>query len=215
MLKGKPNPVVLTSKLKTKEVLNQAYTPEQLIAVLKHLQDHHRNLHLCALMVYGTLLRPHREIRLLRRRDFDSELNFIVLAGNATKSGRIRRVPVPDYVKTILQERGVGRLAPNDFIFSGTTKPLNPDYFTTAWSRQKEIMLGQKTILASQTLYSFRHSAAIYSFNDRQDLKLLQGLMGHSTPDVTIKYLRSLGIIDVKIEDLPRLPVLTGINANK
>ncbi|WP_020602670.1 tyrosine-type recombinase/integrase [Spirosoma spitsbergense] len=206
LLKSEQNPVAFTPTMKVTEVLNQAYTPKQLTTVLDHLRLHNDNLFLCAMMVYGTMLRPHREIRLLRRRNFDDDLNHILLAGSANKSGRIRRVPVPDFVRDILLSRGVEKMAPDAFIFTGTAKPLNADYFTTAWSRHKRLMLTSKIILPAQTLYSFRHSAAIYSFTDRQDIRLLQGLMGHATPDVTTKYLRSLGIVEVSKEDLPRLP---------
>jgi len=201
------NPVEQTPAEKTNEILNEAFTPEQLMGVLTHLQVHHENLYLCALLTYGTLLRPHREIRLLRRRNLDEQLNCITLAGGANKSGRIRKVPIPDYVRQELLRRNVHLMAPEAFIFTSTEKPLNPDYFTTAWSRQKRLMLIAKLILPTQTLYSFRHSAAIYSFTTRQNLRLLQGLMGHATPDVSLKYLRSLGITDISsTEDLPRLP---------
>ena len=200
------NPVKATRTMKTNETLNEAYTPEQLTGVLAHLKANHPNLYLCALMTYGTLLRPHREIRLLRRGDFDVKLDHITLSGAATKSGRIRKVPVPDFVKEELMQRGVGAMEPDAFILTGIDKPVNADYFTTAWSRQKNIMLKLGIIRKDQTLYSFRHSAAVYSFTDQQSLRLLQGLMGHSTPDVTMKYLRSLGAIQVSRDDMPRLP---------
>lgn len=200
------NPVKATRTMKTNETLNEAYTPEQLTGVLAHLKANHPNLYLCALMTYGTLLRPHREIRLLRRGDFDVDLDHITLSGAATKSGRIRKVPVSDFVKEELISRGVGAMEPDAFILTGTDKPVNADYFTTAWSRQKNIMLKLGIIRKEQTLYSFRHSAAVYSFTDQQSLRLLQALMGHSTPDVTMKYLRSLGAIQVSRDDMPRLP---------
>ncbi|WP_020599422.1 tyrosine-type recombinase/integrase [Spirosoma panaciterrae] len=201
------NPVARTLPMKTKEILNEAFTPEQLMPVLNHLKASHPNLYLCALLTYGTLLRPHREIRLLQRKDFDATFDFITLSGKATKSGRIRKVPVPDYIKACLISRGIESIAPEAYIVTGTTTPVNADYFLTAWTRQKNIMLREKIILPTQTLYSFRHSAAVYCFTNKQNLRLLQGLMGHQTPDVTIKYLRSLGFAETSsVDDLPRLP---------
>ncbi|ADB42119.1 tyrosine-type recombinase/integrase [Spirosoma linguale] len=200
------NPVRNTHPMKTKETLNEAYTPEQLTGVLAYLEVNHPNLYLCALMTYGTLLRPHREIRLLRRKDFDAGLNVITLTGSATKSGRIRKVPVPEYIRQVLIRRRVDALEPDAFIFTSIAKPVNADYFTTAWSRQKQTMLKLGLVQPDQTLYSFRHSAAVYCYTDRQNLRLLQQIMGHSTPDVTTKYLRSLGVMEVNPDDMPRLP---------
>jgi site-specific recombinase XerD len=46
----------------------------------------------------------------------------------------------------------------------------------------------------NQTLYSFRHTGAIEIFKHNRDIKLLQGLMGHSNLNTTIIYLRGLKV---------------------
>ena len=207
LLNREPNPVAATPTLKVTEFLNEAYSPQELMTVLRFLDQTSPNLYLCSLLIYGTLLRPHREIRLLRRRDFDQTLDFILLSGSAVKNGKIRKVPVPDYVKAVLFQRNVPTLNPDDNLFTGTVQPYNADYFTTAWSRAKTQMRKRKIISENQTLYSFRHSAAVYTFENSQNLKLLQGLLGHGSPDVTLKYLRSMGITEASSpEDLPKLP---------
>ena len=208
LLGPETNPVKATPIMRVTEQLNQAYTPDQLLPVLQHLKIHSPNLYLCALFTYGTLLRPHREVRLLRRNDFDAGLDFITLAGKATKSGRIRKVPVPQYIKDELVARNFHGSSQKSYVFATESEgPVNPDYFTTAWSRVKPDMMRLGLLTREQTLYSFRHSAAIYTFGLHQNLKVLQGLMGHSSPDVSLKYLRSLGIMDVSSpDDLPKLP---------
>ena len=45
----------------------------------------------------------------------------------------------------------------------------------------------------NQTIYSFRHTAAINVYNKSKDLHVLQQLLGHSDMIVTMKYLRGLG----------------------
>jgi integrase len=207
LLKSEPNPVAATPTMKVTELLNEAYTPEELMSVLRFLERGFPNLYLCALLIYGTLLRPHREIRLLRRRDFDQTFDFILLSGKAVKNGKIRKVPVPDYVKAVLLQRNVHTFNPDDNLFTGLVEPFNADYFTTSWSRAKMQMRKQGIISENQTLYSFRHSAAVYTFENTQNLKLLQGLLGHGSPDVTLKYLRSMGITEAASpDDLPKLP---------
>ena len=209
LLGPETNPVKATPTMRVSEQLNQAYTPDQLLPILQHLKIHSPNLFLCALLTYGTLLRPHREIRLLRRSNFDAGLDFITLSGKATKSGRIRKVPVPQFVKDELIARNFHQVPQKTYLFATDSENhVNPDYFTTAWSRVKPDMMRLGLLTREQTLYSFRHSAAIYAFTQHQNLKLLQGLMGHGSPDVSLKYLRSLGIMEVtSADDLPKLPI--------
>lgn len=107
LLQIEPNPVGATPTMKVTEHLNEAYKPEEMMTVLQFIQKVNPNLYLCALLTYGTLLRPHREIRLLRRIDLDDNLDFILLKGSAVKNGKIRKVPIPGYVKSVLQERQV------------------------------------------------------------------------------------------------------------
>ena len=78
-------------------------------------------------------------------------------------------------------------------IFSLTTEPLNVSYFNTAWSRMWAKMNKEGLIEKQQTIYSFRHTAAVDVFRRTKDVYLLQKLLGHSTIIVTLKYLRGLG----------------------
>jgi len=154
-------------------------------------------LHLCCLLTYGCLLRPHREIRELKWDDFSLELNFINLSGNRNKSGRNRIVPVPTYIKDVLI---IGE--PHHNIFSGKTQPLNQDYFKTLWSRFKR----QSTLIEQgQTLYSFRHSGAIEIFKRTGSLTKLQKAMGHSSINVSLTYLRGLEVSDLEVADMPKI----------
>ena len=45
--------------------------------VLAEIKAFNFNLYLCCLLTYGCLFRPHREIRLLKWQDFDSELKYV------------------------------------------------------------------------------------------------------------------------------------------
>jgi integrase len=153
------------------------------------------NLHLCALLTYGCLLRPHREILNLRWCDFDNELTQISLPGCKNKSGRNRVVPVPNYIRKLLVK---GELHHN--IFSHEEKPFNRDYFKTLWARFKKV---STVIEDNQTLYSFRHSGAIEIFKRTGSLTKLQKAMGHSSLQVSLTYLRGLEVTELKEEDMP------------
>jgi integrase len=169
--------------------------------VLSVLFSFNRDLHLCALLTYGCLLRPHREIRELKWGDFNQDLSQISLAGNRNKSKRNRIIPVPDYIREHLSGG-----YPNHNIFSGTDKAYNPYYFSLLWSRLKK--QHPDLIAPGQTLYSFRHTGAIAVYEKTKNIKILQTVMGHSDMAVSLTYLRGLEVNELDVDMLPGLVVV-------
>lgn len=182
-----------SDRLKVKATLNQIYTDEQLNNILSYLKDHHLNLYMCCLISYGCLLRPHIEIRNLKGKHFKNNCNEIHLSGQENKSGRVRTTYIPQYVKDVIFERA-NSLKANQNFFTQTNEPFNEYYFKTAWSRAYKNMLELGLIDEKQTIYSFRHTAAVNVYKKTKDLHILQQLLGHSDMIVTLKYLRGLGI---------------------
>lgn len=170
---------------------------QDILLVLNDIKDFHTHLYLCCLLTYGCLLRPHREIRELKWKDFSDDYNYINLSGARNKSKKNRIVPVPEFVKKELSPTLL-----NHNIFSNSNKPFNPSYFKTLWGRYKK----QSTILEdNQTLYSFRHAGAIDIFKRTGSLHKLQSAMGHSSLIVTTTYLRGLEVCELTKEDMPEL----------
>ena len=189
----KPN---LVQSVKLKKPTSSLHKPfENTSEILDSIHKHNSHLHLCCLMTYGCLLRPHREIRELTWGDFSDDLNYINLSGHRNKSGRNRIVPVPSYIRDILVKGN-----PKDNIFSGTPQPLNQDYFKTLWSRFKK---QSKLLEQGQTLYSFRHTGAIEIFKRTGSITKLQKAMGHSSINVSLTYLRGLEVAELTEEDMP------------
>jgi len=187
------DPMRKVSKIKTKAILHKVYTTEQLQSVFSYLKQHHENLYLCCLISYGCFLRPHIEVRNLKGSHFKHNCTEIHLSGDENKSGRVRTVYLPDYVKEAIYER-ISKLGKNENLFSGNDEPFNEYYFNTAWTRQFKAMLALGMVEKNQTIYSFRHTAAVNVYKQTKDLHLLQQLLGHSNMIVTLKYLRGLGV---------------------
>lgn len=185
-----------TDKLKVKATLHKIYTKKQLKEVLAYLKSTHENLYLCCLLSYGCLLRPHIEIRNLKGSHFKSDCTEIHLSGRENKSGRVRAVLIPEYVRKAVYDR-VRNLGTTDNFFSNTSTPFNEYYFKTAWSRHYKHMLKLGIIEEEQTVYSFRHTSAVNVYKKTKDLHILQQLLGHSDMIVTLKYLRGLGVHNV------------------
>lgn len=166
-------------------------------ALLKEIKLYNDNLYLCCLLTYGCLLRPHREVRELKWSDFTDDLSYIRLSGERNKSGRNRIVPVPSYIKEVL-DRGNDHLN----IFSGTEKAFNADYFKGQWRRFKK---HSQLLKQDQTLYSFRHTGAIDIYKRTGSIEKLKVAMGHSDIIVSLTYLRGLEVPPLIESDMPNL----------
>ena len=174
------------SSLKTRKQNEILHKPiSDVKGLLDELYIYNKNLHLCCLLTYCCLLRPHQEIRQLKWSDFSEDLTTISLSGSKVKSKRNRVVPVPIYIRELLVKG-----QPHHNIFTDTIRPLNEDYFKTLWSRFKRV---SKLLEQDQTLYSFRHSGAIEIFKRTGSITKLQKAMGHSSINVSLTYLRGLG----------------------
>ena len=119
----------LVQSVKLKKPTSTLHKPfDNIYEILEAIKASNKQLYLCCLMIYGCLLRPHREIRELTWSDFSDDLKYIHLSGNRNKSGRNRIVPVPTYIRELLIKG-----EPHHNIFSGKPQPLNKDYFKTLW----------------------------------------------------------------------------------
>ena len=187
------NPMTEIKSKKAKAVLHKPF--DDIATILEDIKLFNKHLHLCCLLTYGCLLRPHREVRELTWGDFSNDLSFITLSGFRNKSGKNRIVPVPSFIKSYLHKKGL-----NDNVFTGDQTSRNPDYFKTLWSRYK---IQSKVLKEGQTLYSFRHSGAIEIFKRTGSITKLQKAMGHSSINVSLTYLRGLEVPELKEEDMP------------
>lgn len=181
-----------TERRKAKAKLHVAYEKSQLKPILNYLKLHYPNLYICCLLTYSSWLRPHEEIRLLTPSDFKKDYTEVHLTGGDNKGGKVRVVYIPDYVRVELVPI-ISCLPRNFNIFSRINDPFNESYFNTQWSRAYKKMFALGLIYENQTIYSFRHTAAVDTYRRTKDIYLLQKLLGHSSIVVTIKYLRSLG----------------------
>ncbi|MGD1981828.1 MAG: site-specific integrase [Flavobacteriales bacterium] len=175
---------------------------ENVTALLEDIRVFNSNLHLCCLMTYGMLLRPHREIRCLKFSDFNDHYSMVSLGAGRVKSKQNRIVPVPEYIRELLLQRAPKSGCTDGNIFTLSSHAFNDDYFKTLWSRYKS----QTALLSQdQTLYSFRHTGAIRVFEKSGSLATLQRVMGHSDMKVSLTYLRGLEVKQLDVDTLPEL----------
>ena len=189
--------------VKKQRVAEQLHKPiKNLTALLSEIETFDENLYLCCLLAYGCLLRPHREIRLLTWGDFSDNLDTVSLSGSRTKGKRNRIVPVsPVIQETLIRRRGTNYNL-HENIFSLQNKPYAIGYFNVLWTRLKAV---STELIDGQTLYSFRHSGALHVYEKTGSLTKLQQVMGHSSLQVSLTYLRGLEVQQMELEDMPSL----------
>lgn len=197
------NIVKSTKTAKAKASLHAPYSEAELRMVLDFLEVNYSNLHLCCLLTYGCLLRPHHEVRLLKAKHIVKDFSQIQLSGSENKSKRIRIVYIPEYVKPILRKRLANITDIETNIFSLKYEPFNVGYFNLLWGKARLKMKQFKLLRANQTIYSFRHTAAIKVYQKTKDIHLLQQLLQHSDMIVTLNYLRGLGeVTDERLKEI-------------
>lgn len=186
------------SRLKTRKQEEVLHSPINNVGeLLLKIKGFNVNLHLCCLMTFGCLLRPHQEIRLLRWENFSDDLSYINLTGSKVKSKRNRIVPVPTYIRKVLK-----RDCNQNNIFSNTLQPYNKGYFSLLWRRFKRL---NPDIDKNITIYSFRHTGALEIFKRTGSITKLQKAMGHSSIKVSLTYLRGLEVPELIEEDMPMI----------
>ncbi len=189
------NPFRQIKLVKQEEVLHKPIKDIKL--VFEELRIANSNLHLCCLLAYGCLLRPHREIRNLKWGDFNDDCTFISLSGSKNKGKKNRIVPIPKFVQQYLA-KGVDE----HNIFTNSLQVYNEYYFKTLWGRFKK---ESELIKEDNTLYSFRHTGAINVYEKTGSLSKLQQVMGHTNLNTSLTYLRGLGVKQLTVEDMPEL----------
>ncbi|WP_017259505.1 tyrosine-type recombinase/integrase [Pedobacter arcticus] len=201
------NPVKETRPMKRIPKLHQVYDKEQLKAVLAFLEKDYPNLHFCCILTYGCFLRPHQEIRLLKKKHVNDEITKIILSASENKSRRVRTSIVPGFAQEVLKRRLEGIINPETNLLSEKTFPYNESYINTQWARAKKRMLELDLLEKGHTIYSFRHTSAVNVYRKTKDIHVLQQLLQHSNMIVTVNYLRGLGEIntDQLMDALPEL----------
>lgn len=194
------NPFTAIKLAREIEVLHRPF--KDVRAVLDEIFQFDKRLHLCCILAFGCLLRPHREILELKWCEFSSDLTQISLSGSRNKGKKNRIVPVPEYVRPFLQEMWLENTDGEANIFTGTAHAFNRDFFKTLWGRYKRT---SQLLGPNHTLYSFRHTGAIRVYEKSGSLVTLQQVMGHSSLQVSITYLRGLEVKSLNMADMPSL----------
>ena len=177
---------------KTTPVKHKAFSTDEFDRLFKRLkQKADSNLYWFCRFVYFTGTRPKSETRLLQLKHvlFDRKLLFI--PGHISKNKKDDHIPLADELLTWLE--GFRDLPKDYFIFSLDGPGPEPLGLNTMATRFKEVREEMK-FDPNQTIYALKHTRAIHLAQAGISPYLIMQLFRHSSLDMTMRYLRDLGL---------------------
>lgn len=141
--------------------------------------------------IYDTGIRP-KELHLIRIFDISLVQRQIVVRAEVAKSNRERIIPITDDMLAILIKRNINKLEPGWCLFSNNKFAPGPDpFWPTAGARywRKYVQAG---LGIDAKLYGLKHSGADAKLLAGIDTRTLKSLYGHSSEQMTEKYLEEL-----------------------
>lgn len=141
--------------------------------------------------IYDTGIRP-KELLLIRIADIRLLKREIVVRAEVSKTNRERIIPVTDDMLSILVKRDINNLSKGWYLFSNNGFKPGPDpFWPTAGGRWWRKYV-QKDLGITAKLYGLKHSGADAKLLAGIDIRTLKSLYGHSSEQMTEKYLEQL-----------------------
>lgn len=197
----KINPFKKIKKLPAEKGKNSSYTDDEIQQVDNYLLENDKRLYYFKEFIYCAGIR-RTELTLIKVRDVLQDT--ILLRSDLSKNRKQESVIINKKLRNIINEMELNKYNPDDYIFGKklqtcSDKFPNPNHIT---SRFKEITK-QLNIRDECTLYSWKHTGAINLYNATKDPYLVMRHLRHHSLEMTMIYLRSLGInADEKLKEL-------------
>ncbi|MCE7063832.1 site-specific integrase [Dyadobacter sp. CY326] len=187
------NPFKVKSLKEPATMKNVAFTDEDKATVEKELMLHHPELYLFTRMIYYGFIRPG-EILKLQFGHVRMQEGYVLVHGLMSKSGKTETAQIIPALAHELQTRMVF-MKPDYYLFSAGMKPGKfPLSKQVPFRRHEKVLEKLGLIQKGYTLYSWKHTGAVKAYKAGVGIKELQGLLRHSSIQITDIYLKSLGL---------------------
>lgn len=196
-LKGKKiikeNVLDLVKRRKTLPKKHKAYSKDEAELIFKTLRvQADSSLYWYCKFVYYTGTRPKSETRLLQLRHIDYDRQLLYIPAEISKNKKGDYIPL---AKELFDWLLLFKDLPKDYyIFSLGGPGPEPFGQNTMATRFKEVRDKLK-LDTDHTIYGFKHTRAIDLAQTNIDPYEIMRLFRHSGLDITMKYLRDLGIL--------------------
>lgn len=159
--------------------------------IARHLSSHAPQFMDFLCFVYDTGIRP-KELHLIQTRDINLTKREIRVRAEVAKTDKERMVPITDDMLTILINRDVNNLPADWFLFSSSKFNPGPVAYWPSAGRRWWKKLVQEGLGIDAKLYGLKHTGGDAKLLAGIDTRTLKSLYGHSSEQMTEKYLEEL-----------------------
>jgi integrase len=169
------------------------FQSRQIERIKKHLVEADPDLWLACQFLYYCFIRPG-ELRLLKIGDIFFDENKICLRAEISKNKKQQYVTIPLAFRS--QVAALAYRAPNEFVFfkSDCTKPLP----INSMMNRFRVVLRALGFGKEYKFYSWKHTGAVACVRAGASLKELQIQLRHYSLEEVDRYIRQLGVNDLK-----------------
>jgi len=93
----------------------------------------------------------------------------------------LRKMPLPDFLLKMSEERGISHASPDHYIFSDGDTPLDPRCFQKLYKK-----LLKEAHVQDRKFHAIRHTFATRALELGVDVKTISELLGHSSVSITL-----------------------------
>ena len=130
-------------------------------------------------MEAGTLSIARTVSRIKRFEEGENKTALQVGAPKSRKS--LRKMPLPDFLLKMSEERGISHTSPDHYIFSDGDTPLDPRCFQKLYKK-----LLKEAHVQDRKFHAIRHTFATRALELGVDVKTISELLGHSSVSITL-----------------------------
>jgi integrase len=199
--------------------LHMAYSDDQIQRITEHLKGINTakaaQLYQFIQWIYYTCIRP-KELLSLTVGDIRLQTNTIIVPAKVSKTSRTESVDISPGLAEVIKSMNLDGLPANWYIFGNQGKGVWGDYSDVRpgpkpvgvnfLSKSYRKILDELGIGREYTLYGWKHTRNVHLWLQTKDLMRIMRHNRHTDPKVTMRYLRSLGLlIDSRLEDERRI----------
>lgn len=167
----------------------------QIGVIRQHLEVKDPNLWFMCQCVYYLFIRPNSELRLLKVMHFELDDWRVNIPPDISKTRRNEFVIIPKSFRDEVLQFLHGR-RPGEYLFPGVfdqEKPIGPNTMMGRFRKELDLLgFGRE-----YSMYSWKNTGAIACVKAGVHPKILQIQLRHSSLEMTDRYLKRMGILDV------------------
>jgi len=189
------NPFKGIKELPEESGKNVAYTDAERKKVREYLYENNRRLYYAVQFVYYCFIRRSELIQ-LKVGDVDLQNMTIRISSAVSKNRKQESVTIPKSFEPALYEMQLDKLPDEWYLFgyrfqTCQRKMIRPDNLTESLRKA----LRKLSIRPECTFYSFKHTGCVNLYNSTKDIYLVSRQCRHHDIAMTMRYMRSLGVI--------------------